>query len=96
VGAPGGFDIGAQPNGLGLAPLAHFGKAEAVELVDDALDAVGGADDQNANDLSPRLGGGFDGDLQCRVSQGRGDECLGHGRLLCCSMDHNIAPISGM
>ena len=63
MGAPGGFDIGAQPNGLGFAPLADFGKAEAVELVDDALDAVGGADDQDADHLSPWLGGRLDGDL---------------------------------
>ena len=70
MGAPGGFDIGAQPNGLGFAPLAHFGKAEAVEFVDDALYAVGGADDQDADHLPPRLGRGFDGDLQCGVSQG--------------------------
>ena len=70
MGAPGGFDIGAQPNGLGLAPFAHFGEAEAVEFVDDAIDAVGRADDQDANDLPPRLGGGLDGDLQCGVSQG--------------------------
>lgn len=63
-------DFVDAPGGLGFAPLAHFGKAKAVQLVDDAIDAVGAANDQDANHLPPRLGGRLDGDLQCGVSQG--------------------------
>lgn len=62
-------DFVDAPGGLGLATLAHFGKAKAIEFVDDAIDAVGRADNQYANDLPPRLGSGFDSDLQCWVSQ---------------------------
>ena len=88
-----GFDIRAQPNGLRFAPFADFGKAKAIELVDNALYTVGRANHQNANHLPPWLGGRCEGDLQGRVSQGRREEGLGHRKLLCCLMDHKVAPI---
>ena len=65
--------------GLWLAPLTHFGKAKTKKFVNNALNPAGRANDQDADNLPPRLGIRFEGDSQTRARQNGGEKGLRHG-----------------